>query len=135
MKKGKNGKTLIDLTGERFGKLLVIEEVGKTKHGDRLWRCKCDCGTECFSSQSALRNSGKRSCGCMRGNRLTNEPKKFVKKTNGDCPYPTRNLACVKRQHLTGICCSNCERKEICPEKCLNSPEKCGVVRIGVNKL
>ena len=40
----------IDLTGQRFGKLTVIEEVapltmpsGKRK---TRWRCLCDCGTE-----------------------------------------------------------------------------------------
>ena len=34
---------VIDLTGQRFGKLTVIEKSG-TKNGSVLWKCECDCG-------------------------------------------------------------------------------------------
>lgn len=36
----------IDLTGMKFGRLTVIERAGKTKQGNALWKCKCDCGNE-----------------------------------------------------------------------------------------
>jgi len=32
----------LDLTGQRFGKLTVIEPT--QQHGRLVWRCKCDCG-------------------------------------------------------------------------------------------
>ena len=35
----------IDLTGMKFGRLTVIERAGKTKQGNALWKCKCDCET------------------------------------------------------------------------------------------
>ncbi len=42
------GKKRIDLTGQRFGRLVVIslnEEVSKQKKCS-YWNCKCDCGNE-----------------------------------------------------------------------------------------
>lgn len=58
-----------DLTGQRFGRLTVIEQHGFTepnKHGIRyaLWFCKCDCGNTCEVSSSNLGKSTK-SCGCL----------------------------------------------------------------------
>lgn len=33
-----------DLTGRRFGALVVVEMCGKNPHGQTLWLCRCDCG-------------------------------------------------------------------------------------------
>lgn len=30
--------------GDRYGRLVVIEEIGSDKWGTRLWKCRCDCG-------------------------------------------------------------------------------------------
>lgn len=56
----------IDMTGEKYGKLLVIEYAGKTPRGISLWKCKCDCGTEVIVQSSNLRNGHTKSCGCFR---------------------------------------------------------------------
>lgn len=42
---------LIDLTGRRFGRLLVVRREGSRRYDDGfkvvpLWRCRCDCGAE-----------------------------------------------------------------------------------------
>ncbi len=55
----------IDLTGQRFGRLLVIE-LADRKNGCRYWRCLCDCGREHLVSASNLRWKGVTSCGCAR---------------------------------------------------------------------
>lgn len=52
-----------DLSGKRFGKLEVIEQVDNIG-SKRAWLCKCDCGNTATYTTSAL-NSGKvQSCGC-----------------------------------------------------------------------
>ena len=56
----------VDMTGERYGLLTVIERAGSTKDSKPLWRCKCDCGNEATLPRSALIH-GQRSCGCMQG--------------------------------------------------------------------
>ena len=55
----------IDLTGQRFGRLTVIERVGNDEHGGVLWKCKCDCGNYKLTNTSKLRAGDSRSCGCL----------------------------------------------------------------------
>lgn len=57
----------IDLTGQRFGRLVVIGEAGRNRHGDVLWRCRCDCTNEVIVKSSHLINGHTTSCGCRRG--------------------------------------------------------------------
>ena len=54
------------LINKKFGRLFVLEEFGKDKRGNKLWRCKCDCGNEHISPTYALNNGGVKSCGCIR---------------------------------------------------------------------
>jgi hypothetical protein len=51
----------IDLAGKRFGRLIVISLVDKTK---RQWKCHCDCGQEIIVLSSNLGHT--KSCGCLR---------------------------------------------------------------------
>lgn len=54
-----------DLTGQRFGRLVVIERVG-TRSRNALWKCKCDCGNEKEVLSGSLANGHTKSCGCFR---------------------------------------------------------------------
>lgn len=55
---------MIDLTGLRFGRLEVLEMVGKDKYGITQWECACECGNTTTASISNLRNGNTTSCGC-----------------------------------------------------------------------
>ena len=57
---------LIDLTGQRFGRLIVIERVGTSDVGSATWRCLCDCGNEIIVSSHSLRTNNTKSCGCLK---------------------------------------------------------------------
>jgi hypothetical protein len=61
---------LIDLTGQRFGTLVVLGREGRGKNGAARWRTRCDCGTETVSQASNLRSGGAQSCGCARATGL-----------------------------------------------------------------
>lgn len=53
----------IDLTGQKFGKLLAIKESGrKGKH--IAWLCRCDCGTKKSVLATNLTYGNSKSCGC-----------------------------------------------------------------------
>ena len=54
----------IDLTGQRFNRLVVIRESGR-KCGHVAWLCKCDCGNEVVINGAYLRNGKSQSCGCL----------------------------------------------------------------------
>lgn len=60
----------IDLTGMRFGRLVVIREAGR-KNGHVAWLCRCDCGKEVVVSGDSLRNGRTQSCGCLQLERST----------------------------------------------------------------
>jgi len=57
--------SFIDLTGQRFGKLIAIKPNGKTKGGNYLWECICDCGKETIVAGKSLKDSSTKSCGCL----------------------------------------------------------------------
>lgn len=54
---------LVDLTGRRFGRLVVIERA-KSMGKNSAWLCKCDCGKVIVAQAPNLKNGGTRSCGC-----------------------------------------------------------------------
>ena len=61
---------LIDLTGRRFGRLLVLGREGTRYYDDGfvavpMWRCRCDCGRETVVMGTCLRRGTTRSCGCL----------------------------------------------------------------------
>lgn len=61
---------LLDLTGQRFGKLLVIErgedKVSESGRAYVRWRCLCDCGNIKDIASTSLIKGTAISCGCMR---------------------------------------------------------------------
>ena len=58
------GKKL-DLRRMQFGRLVVVEEVGRSKSRKVLWRCRCACGNETVVSSGELRSGNTTSCGCF----------------------------------------------------------------------
>jgi hypothetical protein len=54
----------IDITGERYGRMLVIREYEQVGY-DRYFLCKCDCGNEKIVRMNELRSGKTKSCGCL----------------------------------------------------------------------
>lgn len=62
---------LIDMTGQRFGMMTVIEKMPpKPKAKEAYWRCRCDCGNERVVTRGALIRGYGRSCGCVRSEKM-----------------------------------------------------------------
>ena len=61
----------IDLTNQRFGKLVVIKEGPKAiqPSGKKIitWECECDCGNHTVVRAYNLKNGHTTSCGCTAG--------------------------------------------------------------------
>lgn len=62
---GHNSKRdkLVDLKGEKFGELTVIEY----NKENRKWLCKCNCGNTVYKRSWDLRNGKAKTCGCSVG--------------------------------------------------------------------
>lgn len=74
-----------DLTGERFGNLVVLREHDEPYRSPRgiptrRWVCRCDCGNEVTVLQNALtaQHKGTKSCGCARSKTTRNNAKNLT---------------------------------------------------------
>lgn len=58
---------LIDLTGQRFHYLTVLERASNTQDGKARWLCQCDCGRKTVVAAADLKKKRNctKSCGCM----------------------------------------------------------------------
>lgn len=58
-------RTLIDLEGAKFGRLLVVKRGPNDQRNHTMWVCRCDCGSEITTRVDVLRSGATRSCGCL----------------------------------------------------------------------
>lgn len=70
-----NRTSFKDLTGQRFGRLTVIKEFGKNKHGRVLWLCKCTCCNYKVVPSKQLLKGYTKSCGCLNREAITRRRK------------------------------------------------------------
>lgn len=55
---------LIDLSGQIFGRLTVLEQT-ENKNGRVQWKCRCECGNIVPVQSGCLRDGHTKSCGCL----------------------------------------------------------------------
>jgi hypothetical protein len=61
--------TAVDITNQVFGRWTALKPVGKDKHNNVRWLCRCACGTEKVLTTNALLSKGSQSCGCLKSER------------------------------------------------------------------
>lgn len=59
-------RKIIDLTGQKFGRLTVLYRVESAKDGHSKWHCKCVCGNEVDVQSNNLKCGVTQSCGCYK---------------------------------------------------------------------
>jgi hypothetical protein len=90
----KPGRKTLDLTGQRYGRLVVQTLLGMVD-GYRCWSCSCDCGSQdVIVQQASLRRGRTRSCGCLR-----REATRERRLGTGGCFLPA--VRRLRRQGLT----------------------------------
>lgn len=55
----------IDVTGERYGKLVALEFVKRRKQ-QTMWRFRCDCGKDTIACVADVRYGRTASCSCCK---------------------------------------------------------------------
>lgn len=58
-------KRVVDLTGRRFGRLVVLHRAPRQPDGRARWCCQCVCGRESVVDGKSLRSGNTKSCGCL----------------------------------------------------------------------
>lgn len=71
----------LELTGMRFGSLLVTKSNGVNK-GKACWECVCDCGLIAVLTSSALNSGNTKSCGCRVNDHKTTHGKSYTSTYN-----------------------------------------------------
>lgn len=61
----------IDMTGQRFGRLVALSSEKRVGDTRAYWRCQCDCGNTSVVSGKYLRSGVSRSCGCLMAERAS----------------------------------------------------------------
>ena len=78
---------LVDLTGQRFGRLLALERASSVG-GHAMWLCRCDCGQSTTARGTHLSRGLIRSCNC-----LNTDLKKARQTKHGDTPWQQEKAA------------------------------------------
>jgi hypothetical protein len=87
----------IDITGQQFGDLTVIELSDKrSNNGTYLWKCQCICGNIIYVLSTSLRAGYYKSCGCKQEEKRNNGARKHEKI---DCIDHTRKTALKAKLH------------------------------------
>ena len=74
----------VDLTGQRFGRLVVVKRVpNDDKFNMVRWECLCDCGNTCVTYGNSLRNGNTTSCGCARRENIKSIRRDHIAKKYG----------------------------------------------------
>jgi hypothetical protein len=73
---------MIDLAGQRFGRLTVVERTPTHVKGKIKWLCKCDCGETRENFTQALRHGVVKSCGCLKREMATTNGESVSRKVS-----------------------------------------------------
>lgn len=88
------GRKRLDLTGDRYGRLVVKEE-SKSKGKARRFLCACDCGEKKVIPLKDLRSGNTKSCGCLQKEKARKNALDLAGKRFG-------NLTAVRREGSKG---------------------------------
>lgn len=99
-----------EMAGLRFGRLIVLEEIGKhiSKGGAEIrnFRCKCDCGKEIERCLKSLHGKSNKSCGCYMSDFASKRLKHGMSKTSEFYIWAGMKPRCYnptnKKYHLYG---------------------------------
>ncbi len=110
-----HGKDLIDITGQVFGRLVVLGKAFKNTYGKWIWECQCNCGKKHQALAISLKQKLVQSCGCQkaekarenRGDRHWNWQGGKTDKSHADrhACYVWRGQV-FRRDDFTCKCCS-----------------------------
>ena len=81
-----------DITGRRFGRLVVLAYESPHERQGHLWQCQCDCGRVSSHNSRSLLGGNTRSCGCFRREntrRMRMKPDHELKAARRDRSKPT----------------------------------------------
>lgn len=90
-RKEKPKEKCLNLQGERYGRLTVLEPMIEKNGTVNYWKCQCDCGKQCFCHKESLRSGTTRSCGCLQEEQRKENMRNAIHFVDGTC---VERIAC-----------------------------------------
>ncbi len=100
-----------DLSGQRFGKLIVLYKSERVQRGTTLWACLCDCGKETIAAANNMKNGNTKSCGCLKHKQSYNAVDRIGKRYGNLTVIEKRGL--TSDRHNTWLCRCDCGKEII----------------------
>lgn len=72
----------IEVIGQKFGRLLILNYSKKTPHNHRRYLAQCNCGKKCVVSKNSLLSGHTQSCGCLQRERTQDFNKLRINEKN-----------------------------------------------------
>jgi len=98
-------RKLIDLTGQRFGMLVVVVRA-EDYRGKRRWTCRCDCGGERIVREDHLKSGLGKACRCDYSSG------KMVECAHLECNKLFKQTMAMVRKGRGRFCSKRCARDE-----------------------
>ena len=89
--------------GDKIGKILLLEKIGRGYHKDAMWKCKCECGNIFYRYTSSVKKG--KSCGCDKYEDIAG--KKFGRLT------VIKKVGVDKNQQSKWLCKCDCGNEKI----------------------
>lgn len=85
---------IVNIEGQKFGRLTVSGMSGRDSHGQVTWACQCECGNTIVVLGGNLRRGKSQSCGCLHrellSSRMTVHGEKGTKEHRAWCAMKSR---------------------------------------------
>ncbi len=99
-----NGMSAVkDITGQRFGRWIVISRSENSANGQARWHCRCDCSSTNIVVGTKLRSGMSLSCGCLHYELAGAQIAAFNTRHN-HCPYGNASHTYITWQAMIGRC-------------------------------
>ncbi len=118
---------LVDILGQKFGRLVVYKRAKKGSDSRACWWCKCECGNRLKVAGKDLRLGHTKSCGCLQKEKAGFERRKpgvaarqLFAKTAGRAKKRNRafELAFAEFFRLSALPCFYCGRDFFSTNRC-----------------
>lgn len=103
----------VNLIGQRFGKLVVVDRAENNKRGNTMWLCQCDCGNTKIALGYDLTHGRTVSCGCKASGVPSKKRKDLTGQKFGTMTVISLSEERSKNGHLYWNCVCECGQEAV----------------------
>ena len=122
----------INLLGQQFGRLTVIERSKEVKSGGASWICQCECGNIITATTSNLKSGKTKSCGCFQKEQASKNCKDLVGQKFGRLTVIEKTDQRGKGRRVIWLCKCECGNTKLATTHDLKNGDvkSCGCIEL-----